>query len=89
MLRSIDDQTKFELHAKCSNWYKKSSQTPGFTIELIFHLLSSDNMVDAADMIIDNGRVLISQGHMELLGLIESMNIAAVSYTHLTLPTKA
>jgi len=79
LLRSIDDQTKFELHAKCSNWYKKSSQTPGFTIELIFHLLSSDNMVDAADMIIDNGRVLISQGHMELLGLIESMNIADIS----------
>tara|TARA_B100001996_G_scaffold382764_1_gene375604 strand:+ start:1056 stop:3578 length:2523 start_codon:yes stop_codon:yes gene_type:complete len=79
LLRSIDDQTKFELHAKCSNWYKKSSQTPGFTIELIFHLLSSDNMVDATSMIIDNGRILISQGHMELLGLIESINTADIS----------
>ena len=73
LLRSIDDQTKFDLHAKCSNWYKKSSQTPGYTIELIFHLLSSDNMAEAASLIVEDGRTLISQGHMELLGLIDSI----------------
>ena len=75
LLRSIDDQTKFDLHAKCSNWYKKSSQTPGYTIELIFHLLSSDNMAEAASLIVEDGRTLISQGHMELLGLIDSITI--------------
>jgi len=75
LLRSIDNQTKFELHAKCSNWYKKSSQTPGYTIELIFHLLSSDNMAEAASLIVEDGRTLISQGHMELLGLIDSITI--------------
>ena len=75
LLRSIDNQTKFELHAKCSNWYKKSSQTPGYTIELIFHLLSSDNMAEAASLIVEDGRALISQGHMELLGLIDSITI--------------
>ncbi|MFL2882121.1 MAG: tetratricopeptide repeat protein [Candidatus Poseidoniaceae archaeon] len=75
LLRSIDDQTKFELHAKCSNWYKKSSQTPGYTIELIFHLLSSDNMAEAASLIVEDGRTLISQGHMELLGLIDSITL--------------
>ena len=75
LLRSIDDQTKFDLHAKCSNWYKKSSQTPGYTIELIFHLLSSDNMAEAASLIVEDGRTLISQGHMELLGLIGSITL--------------
>ena len=78
LLRNIDDQTKFELHAKCSNWYKKSSQTPGYTIELIFHLLSSDNMAEAASMIVEEGRTLISQGHMELLGLIDSITLEDV-----------
>ena len=75
LLRSIDDQTKFDLHAKCSNWYRKSSQTPGYTIELIFHLLSSDNMAEAASLIVEDGRTLISQGHMELLGLIDSITL--------------
>lgn len=75
LLRNIDKQTKFELHAKCSNWYKRSSQTPGYTIELIFHLLSSDDMAEAASMIVEDGRTLISQGHMELLGLIDSITL--------------
>ncbi len=75
LLRSIDNQTKLGLHAKCSNWYKKSSQTPGYTIELIFHLLSSDNMAEAASLIVEDGRTLISQGHMELLGLIDSITL--------------
>lgn len=75
LLRNIDQQTKFELHAKCSNWYKRSSQTPGYTIELIFHLLSSDDMAEAASMIVEDGRTLISQGHMELLGLIDSITL--------------
>jgi ATP/maltotriose-dependent transcriptional regulator MalT/DNA-binding MarR family transcriptional regulator len=75
LLRNIDNQTKSELHAKCSNWYKKSSQTPGYTIELIFHLLSSDKMAEAASMIVEDGRTLISQGHMELLGLIDSITL--------------
>jgi len=78
LLRSIDEQTKFELHAKCSTWYKKSSQTPGYTIELIFHLLSSDNMAEAASLVVEDGRTLISQGHMELLGLIDSITLEDV-----------
>ncbi|DAC26267.1 MAG TPA: hypothetical protein D7H99_06890 [Candidatus Poseidoniales archaeon] len=78
LLRSIDEQTKIGLHAKCSNWYKKSSQTPGYTIELIFHLLSSDNMVEAAGLIVEDGRTLISQGHMELLGLIDSITLDGI-----------
>ena len=73
LLRSIDDKLKIELHNKCSSWYQKSNDTPGFTIEMIFHLVSSKNMVEAAQIIVENGRSLISQGHMELLSLINSL----------------
>ena len=73
LLRSIDAKLKIELHNKCSSWYQKSNNTPGFTIEMIFHLVSSKNMVEAAEIIVESGRSLISQGHMELLGLINSL----------------
>ncbi len=79
LLRSLDEKLKFELHNKCSSWYQKSNDTPGFTIELIFHLVSSDNMSEAAEIIVQNGSSLISQGHMELLGLIESLDQADLS----------
>ena len=79
LLRSLDEKLKFELHGKCSQWYSKSKQSPGFTVELIFHLLSSDNMAEAAQMIVENGHTLISQGHMELLNLIEAIDESQIS----------
>lgn len=74
LLRSLDEKFKIELHAKCSKWYLKNNHEPGLTVELIYHLLSSNNMLESAEIIIKSGRNLISQGHMELLGLIESID---------------
>ena len=79
LLRSLDEELKIDLHNKCSSWYQKFSSEPVFTIELIFHLVSSDNMAEAAEIIVKNGRSLISQGHMELLGLIDSLNSTELS----------
>lgn len=79
LLRSLDEKLKIELHNKCSTWYQKASDAPVFTIELIFHLVSSDNMTEAAEIIVNTGRSLISQGHMELLGLIESLEQSELS----------
>ncbi len=73
LLRSLDEKISIELHGKCSEWYSKANQTPGFTIELIYHLIKSNHSDEAAKIIIENGRTLVSQGHMELLGLIESL----------------
>ena len=73
LLRSIDEKVKIDLHNKCSSWYVKSNDEPVFTIELIFHLVSSKNMTEAASIIVDKGRSLISQGHLELLSLIDSL----------------
>ena len=73
LLRSIDEKVKIDLHNKCSSWYVKSNDEPVFTIELIFHLVCSKNMTEAASIIVDKGRSLISQGHLELLSLIDSL----------------
>ena len=79
LLRSLDEELKIDLHNKCSSWYQKFSNEPVFTIELIFHLVSSDSMAEAAEIIVKNGRGLISQGHMELLGLIDSLELTELS----------
>ena len=69
LLRSLDEKLKIELHNKCSSWYQRSNDVSVFTIELIFHLVSSKNMVEAASIIVNKGRSLISAGHLELLSL--------------------
>ncbi len=74
LLRSLDEKLKIELHAKCSKWYMKNNSEPSVTIELIYHLLSSNNMLESAEIIVQNGRSLISQGHLELLGLIKAID---------------
>ena len=79
LLRSLDEKLKIELHNKCSSWYQRSSDASLFTIELIFHLVSSKNMVEAASIIVDKGRSLIAQGHLELLSLIDSLEISEIS----------
>ena len=75
LLRSLDDTTKKEFHAKCCNWYYKQSSSPGIIIEHIFHLTRSGEGEKAANLVSDQGRSLIAQGHMELLVLIEELPI--------------
>lgn len=78
LLRSLDDKTKIESHSKCAEWYSKATQTPGFTIELIYHLINSNSSEDAAKIIVEEGRGLVSLGHMELLGLIEQIEFSDI-----------
>ena len=79
LLRSLDEKLKIELHNKCSSWYQRSNDVSVFTIELIFHLVSSKNMVEAASIIVNKGRSLISAGHLELLSLIDSLEQSELS----------
>ena len=79
LLRSLDEKLKIELHNKCSSWYQRSNDVSVFTIELIFHLVSSKNMVEAASIIVNKGRSLIAQGHLELLSLIDSLEQSELS----------
>ena len=79
LLRSLDEKLKIELHNKCSSWYQRNNDVSVFAIELIFHLVSSKNMVEAASIIVDKGRSLISAGHLELLSLIDSLEQSELS----------
>ena len=78
LLRSLDDTMKIESHSKCADWYSKAKQTPGFTVELIYHLINSNSNEEAAKIIVEDGRGLVALGHMELLGLMENIELSDV-----------
>lgn len=78
LLRSLDEKMKKESHSKCADWYSKAKQTPGFTIELIYHLINSNSNEEAAKIIVEDGRGLIALGHMELLGLMEHIQLSEI-----------
>tara|TARA_B110000438_G_scaffold38601_1_gene38351 strand:+ start:1287 stop:3812 length:2526 start_codon:yes stop_codon:yes gene_type:complete len=73
LLRSLDETTRKEVHNKCCDWYRSQKSTPDSSIELIFHLTKCDCGEEAADLVVDKGREIVNTGHMELLGLIESI----------------
>ncbi|HJL97842.1 MAG TPA: tetratricopeptide repeat protein [Candidatus Poseidoniaceae archaeon] len=80
LLRSLDENTKKEFHAKCCNWYEKQNFAPEIVIERIFHLIRSDKGAEAALLIAEEGRDLVSQGHMELLGLMEGLSLDSLDH---------
>ena len=73
LLRSLSPTLKEEFHSKCSEWYRKQSPSHEMLIELVYHLIQSSQFEQASDLIVKEGRQLVSQGHMELLGLIEQV----------------
>ena len=75
LVRSLDATTKKEFHSKCCIWYEKQTSSPANLIEQIYHLMRSGKGDEAALVIAEQGRTLIAQGHMELLGLMEGLTI--------------
>ncbi|MCS5533587.1 MAG: tetratricopeptide repeat protein [Candidatus Poseidoniaceae archaeon] len=73
LLRSLDDGIRKDVHSKCSEWYRSLKPTTDVSMELIFHLTKCDCGEEAADLVVEQGREIVSQGHMELLGLIDSI----------------
>ena len=45
---------------------------------MIYHLISSSRHEDATQLIVEQGRDLIKEGHIELLGLLESIDTKSV-----------
>ena len=74
LLRSLSTSLKEEFHSKCMEWYEKQPQSNEVTIELIYHSIQSNQFESASELIMDKGRHLVSQGHMELLGLLERID---------------
>lgn len=73
LLRSLSSSLKEEFHGKCAEWYMKQTQSHDVLIELVYHLIRSGQHEEASTLIVTDGRQLVSQGHMELLGLIEQV----------------
>jgi tetratricopeptide (TPR) repeat protein len=74
LLRSISSTLKQEFHAKCTEWYQKQPKSHDTLIELIYHAIQSVQHELASELIVTEGRQLVAQGHMELLGLIEQID---------------
>ena len=74
LLRSLTPALKSEFHAKCATWYMKQGTSHEMLIELVYHRTQSGQHQEASEIIVREGRHLISQGHMELLGLIEKID---------------
>ena len=78
LLHSLDKQAKEELHNKAVAWYEKQTTGSQIALELIYHLISSSRHEDATKIIVKEGRNLIKEGHIELLGLLESVDTNSV-----------
>ena len=78
LLRSMSSTLKSEFHSKCADWYGKQSESHEILIELIYHLIQSGQHDEASQSIVTEGRHLVTQGHMELLGLIEQVDTADI-----------
>ena len=78
LLQSLDKQAKEELHNKAVAWYEKQTTGSQIALELIYHLISSSRHEDATLLIVKEGRNLIKEGHIELLGLLESVDTNSV-----------
>lgn len=74
LLRSLTPALKEEFHGKCLEWYEKQANNSEIKIEYIYHAIQSKQYETASDIIVSDGRGLVSQGHLELLGLIEQID---------------
>jgi tetratricopeptide (TPR) repeat protein len=74
LLQSLDEPTKKEVHNSCAAYYAKQAKSSEATLEQIYHELASDHQQEAISKIVEFGRDIVSQGHLELLNLIEDVN---------------
>ncbi|RJU93396.1 MAG: hypothetical protein DWC03_04990 [Candidatus Poseidoniales archaeon] len=79
LLRSLSSALRQEFHAKCVDWYQKQTQSHDMLIELIYHSIQAAKYEEASNLVVSEGRQLISQGYMELLGLIEQIETEDLS----------
>ena len=75
LLQSLDSQAKEGLHNKAVDWYQKESDSSSIAMELIYHMISASKFEEASEIIIQRGRELVKEGHIELLQLLEAMDL--------------
>lgn len=75
LLRSMSDPLKSEFHQRCSEWYEGRADTNEVQLERIFHSIRSQQHEVAAALVAKEGRRLVQMGHLELLGLVETIEL--------------
>ena len=73
LMRSMDEGMKADLHSSAVNWYRNRKNSATDRIEFIHHLRYTGDEDDLAEVLLTEGRGLISSGHTELLSILNSL----------------
>ncbi|MBI87497.1 MAG: hypothetical protein CMB67_00495, partial [Euryarchaeota archaeon] len=73
LMRSMDDEMKNGLHSAAVNWYRGKKESAADRIEFIYHLRNSGDEEGLTEVLLTEGRGLVSSGHTELLSILNSL----------------
>ena len=73
LMRSMDEVMKTDLHSSAVNWYRNRKNSATDRIEFIHHLRHTGDEDGLAEVLLTEGRGLISSGHTELLSILNSL----------------
>ena len=73
LMRSMDEGMKTDLHSSAVNWYRNRKNSATDRIEFIHHLRYTGDEDGLAEVLLTEGRGLISSGHTELLSILNSL----------------
>ncbi len=73
LMRSMDNEMKNDLHSAAVNWYRGKKESAADRIEFIYHLRNSGDEEGLTEVLLTEGRGLVSSGHTELLSILNSL----------------
>ena len=73
LMRSMDNEMKYDLHSAAVNWYRGKKESAADRIEFIYHLRNSGDEEGLTEVLLTEGRGLVSSGHTELLSILNSL----------------
>ena len=82
LVRSMDESLKAELHTNAVEWYRTRTETAAEKIEFIHHLNASGDLETLAEVLQRSGRGLVKSGHIELLGILRSLESDGFDAVH-------
>jgi ATP/maltotriose-dependent transcriptional regulator MalT len=72
LMRSMDEELRKQLHSTAVNWYRNRNDATD-RIEFIHHLRNTGDDDGLAEVLLSEGRGLVSSGHTELLSILNSL----------------
>ncbi len=77
--RSLDQETKRDLHSKAVEWYRNRQERPEQQIEFLHHLTETGDSEELGEALASTGAELVQMGHMELYSILDSVSKDSVS----------